>query len=92
MEVLQKKFGDFQKDLAANEARVSQVNSSAQRLTKEKHPDIELISTRLQVRTSSQCVYVLIHRTVCPYVGTLNKFLKVSLLDIQTKLSLMCQS
>jgi spectrin alpha len=53
VEVLQKKFGDFQKDLAANEARVSQVNTSAQRLANEKHPDIEAITARLQSLNNS---------------------------------------
>lgn len=43
MEVLQKKFEEFQTDLAAHEERVNEVNQAAAKLTQENHPEIELI-------------------------------------------------
>lgn len=46
VEMLQKNFADFMKDLEANEARVAELNKLAKKLLKERHPDSELISTR----------------------------------------------
>lgn len=43
MEVLQKKFEEFQTDLAAHEERVNEVNQAAAKLTQESHPEAELI-------------------------------------------------
>lgn len=43
MEVLQKKFEEFQTDLAAHEERVNEVNQDAAKLTQENHPETELI-------------------------------------------------
>lgn len=43
MEVLQKKFEEFQTDLAAHEERVNEVNQAAGKLTQENHPETELI-------------------------------------------------
>lgn len=43
MEVLQKKFEEFQTDLAAHEERVNEVNQAAAKLTQENHPELELI-------------------------------------------------
>lgn len=48
VEVLQKKFDEFQKDLANNEDKVTEVNSLADQLLSESHPDAELITTRRQ--------------------------------------------
>lgn len=46
VEVLQKKFEDFLKDIQANESRVTYINELAHQLGDEGHPDIELISTK----------------------------------------------
>ncbi|XP_074621265.1 spectrin alpha chain, non-erythrocytic 1-like [Acropora palmata] len=46
VEVLQKKFEDFMKDLQANESRVTYVNDLAHQLGDEGHPDIELITAK----------------------------------------------
>ncbi|XP_052834596.1 spectrin alpha chain isoform X3 [Octopus bimaculoides] len=48
VEVLQKKFDEFQKDLANNEDKVVEVNTLADQLLSESHPDAELITTRRQ--------------------------------------------
>lgn len=50
VEVLQKKFEDFMKDIQANESRVTYINDLAHQLGDEGHPDIELISTKQTVR------------------------------------------
>eukprot|EP00118_Oscarella_pearsei_P025242 m.307813 g.307813 ORF g.307813 m.307813 type:complete len:2422 (+) comp42859_c0_seq1:216-7481(+) len=49
VEVLQKKFDDFQKDLAANEARVNHVNGLTEKLLAEGHPEVELIESKTEV-------------------------------------------
>ena len=46
VEMLQKNFADFMKDLEANEARVAELNKLAKKLLREKHPDSELIESR----------------------------------------------
>eukprot|EP00731_Ephydatia_muelleri_P023860 Em0016g131a len=46
VEMLQKNFDDFLKDLQANEARISSINKLAEQLVEENHPDTELIRTR----------------------------------------------
>uniref|UniRef100_A0A8D3C887 Spectrin alpha chain, non-erythrocytic 1 n=1 Tax=Scophthalmus maximus TaxID=52904 RepID=A0A8D3C887_SCOMX len=43
VEVLQKKFEEFQTDLAAHEERVNEVNQLAAKLIQETHPEAELI-------------------------------------------------
>uniref|UniRef100_A0A674EGF3 Spectrin alpha, non-erythrocytic 1 n=1 Tax=Salmo trutta TaxID=8032 RepID=A0A674EGF3_SALTR len=43
VEVLQKKFEEFQTDLAAHEERVNEVNQLAGKLIQESHPEAELI-------------------------------------------------
>ncbi|XP_060810568.1 spectrin alpha chain [Amyelois transitella] len=43
VEVLQRKFDEFQKDMAAQEYRVTEVNKLAERLVLEGHPDRETI-------------------------------------------------
>uniref|UniRef100_A0A673X950 Spectrin alpha, non-erythrocytic 1 n=1 Tax=Salmo trutta TaxID=8032 RepID=A0A673X950_SALTR len=43
VEVLQKKFEEFQTDLAAHEERVNEVNQLAGKLSQESHPEVELI-------------------------------------------------
>ena len=49
MEVLKKKFDDFQKDLAANETRVDGVNSMAQKLLEEGHSEAPAIMQQIEV-------------------------------------------
>ncbi|XP_077140490.1 spectrin alpha chain, non-erythrocytic 1 isoform X3 [Ranitomeya variabilis] len=46
VEVLQKKFEEFQTDLAAHEERVNEVNQFAGKLAQEDHPELELIKTK----------------------------------------------
>ncbi|XP_041429081.1 spectrin alpha chain, non-erythrocytic 1 isoform X4 [Xenopus laevis] len=46
VEVLQKKFEEFQTDLAAHEERVNEVNQFASKLAQEDHPELELIKTK----------------------------------------------
>ncbi|XP_075691231.1 spectrin alpha chain, non-erythrocytic 1 isoform X4 [Rhinoderma darwinii] len=46
VEVLQKKFEEFQTDLAAHEERVNEVNQFASKLAQEEHPELELIKTK----------------------------------------------
>uniref|UniRef100_A0A8C4X8M7 Spectrin alpha chain, non-erythrocytic 1 n=1 Tax=Erpetoichthys calabaricus TaxID=27687 RepID=A0A8C4X8M7_ERPCA len=43
VEVLQKKFEEFQTDLAAHEERVNEVNQLAGKLSQENHPELELV-------------------------------------------------
>lgn len=53
VEVLQRKFDEFQKDMAAQEYRVTEVNQLAERLVLEGHPERETIVKRKDV---SYCV------------------------------------
>ncbi|XP_048876599.1 spectrin alpha chain, non-erythrocytic 1-like isoform X2 [Brienomyrus brachyistius] len=46
VEVLQKKFEEFQADLAAHEERVNEVNGLAAKLEQENHPEMELIARK----------------------------------------------
>lgn len=49
VEVLQRKFDEFQKDMAAQEYRVTEVNQLAERLVLEGHPERETIVKRKDV-------------------------------------------
>lgn len=49
VEVLQRKFDEFQKDMAAQEYRVTEVNELAERLVLEGHPERETIVKRKDV-------------------------------------------
>uniref|UniRef100_A0A8C4YSK9 Spectrin alpha chain, non-erythrocytic 1 n=1 Tax=Gopherus evgoodei TaxID=1825980 RepID=A0A8C4YSK9_9SAUR len=46
VEVLQKRFEEFQTDLAAHEERVNEVNQFAGKLIQEQHPEEELIKSK----------------------------------------------
>ncbi|XP_030853592.1 spectrin alpha chain, non-erythrocytic 1 isoform X3 [Strongylocentrotus purpuratus] len=48
VEVLQKKFDEFQKDLHAHEDRVAEVNSEANTLIEEGHPETDTIRNKQQ--------------------------------------------
>lgn len=50
VEVLQRKFDEFQKDMAAQEFRVTEVLDLADRLVKDGHPEVETINRRKEVR------------------------------------------
>ena len=50
VEVLQKKFDEFQKDMANNEDRVAEVNQTADTLIMEQHPDGDAIQKKREVR------------------------------------------
>lgn len=49
VEVLQRKFDEFQKDMAAQEYRVTEVYQLAERLVLEGHPERETIVKRKDV-------------------------------------------
>ncbi len=51
VEVLQRKFDEFQKDMAAQEFRVTEVLDLADRLVKDGHPEVETINRRKEVRS-----------------------------------------
>lgn len=46
VEVLQRKFDEFQKDMASQEYRVTEVNEQADKLVMDSHPDRELVQRR----------------------------------------------
>jgi len=51
VEVLQRKFDEFQKDMASQEYRVCEVNELAEKLiTTDNHPERETIIARKEVR------------------------------------------
>lgn len=49
VEVLQRKFDEFQKDMAAQEYRVAEVNEIADKLILEGHSERETIAKRKEV-------------------------------------------
>lgn len=49
VEVLQRKFDEFQKDMASQEYRVTEVNDLADKLVLEGHPEREVIIKRKEV-------------------------------------------
>lgn len=49
VEVLQRKFDEFQKDMASQEYRVLEVNDLAEKLVVEGHPERDVILQRKQV-------------------------------------------
>lgn len=50
VEVLQRKFDEFQKDMASQEYRVTEVNELADKLVSDGHPERETIVKRKEVR------------------------------------------
>lgn len=54
VEVLQKKFDEFQKDLQNHEDRVNDINEQADKLIEEQHPEEEAVRKRRMV---SHCIY-----------------------------------
>lgn len=46
VEMLQKNFADFMKDIEANEARIAKLNKQVKKLLGEGHPDSDLIESR----------------------------------------------
>ena len=53
VEVLQRKFDEFQKDMAAQEFRVIEVLDLADRLVKDGHPEVDTINRRKEVCIAS---------------------------------------
>lgn len=49
VEVLQRKFDEFQKDMASQEYRVTEVNDLADKLVLEGHPESDVIIRRKEV-------------------------------------------
>ena len=54
VEVLQRKFDEFQKDMVTQEYRVTEVNELADKLVAEGHPERDTILSRKEVRL---CIY-----------------------------------
>jgi len=50
VEILQKKFEEFQKDLQNHEGRVGVVNTLAEGIISERHPDEDMVRRRQAVR------------------------------------------
>ena len=46
VEVLQRKFDEFQKDMASQEFRVTDVCETADKLTGEQHPESQVVATK----------------------------------------------
>ena len=46
VEVLQRKFEEFQKDMASQEYRISEVCEAAEKLLSDAHPDVDQINER----------------------------------------------
>jgi len=49
VQVLQRKFDEFQKDMASQEYRVTEVNDLAEKLVMEGHPEREVILRKKEV-------------------------------------------
>ena len=54
VEVLQKKFDEFNKDLQNHEDHVTEVNNLAQKLIDDQHPEEETITRKRNVSTNSR--------------------------------------
>ena len=54
VEVLQRKFDEFQKDLTSQEYRVTEVTQLAEKLITDQHPDQDTIRTRKEVRGATR--------------------------------------
>jgi spectrin alpha len=59
VEVLQRKFDEFLKELGNQQYRIGEVNNSADRLINEGHPDVGAIRTKQEVRCT--CPVYLTH-------------------------------
>ena len=46
VELLQRKFDEFQKDMASQESRIADVNEQADQLIGDRHPELELVVRR----------------------------------------------
>lgn len=57
---MQKKFDDFQKDMAANEVRIKELTVLAERLKEEHYTEYEMIQEMIEV--SIFCHSILIDR------------------------------
>lgn len=49
VEAMQKKFDDFQKDMAANEVRIKELTVLAERLKEEHYTEYEMIQEMIEV-------------------------------------------
>lgn len=58
VEVLQRKFDEFQKDMTSQEYRVTEVNDLASKLVLEGHPERETILKKKEVNYNNYFVYV----------------------------------
>ena len=53
VEMLQKNFADFLKDLEANRVRIAEITQLAKKLLAEHHPDYQLIEARQEAVNQS---------------------------------------
>jgi spectrin alpha len=72
VEVLQRKFDEFQKDMAAQEFRVTEVLELADRLVKDGHPEVDTINRRKEVFKITYLFneFTLIESLFCLFTGT----------------------
>jgi hypothetical protein len=70
VEVLQRKFDEFQKDMSSQEYRVTEVNELAEKLVQDGHPEREVIHKRKEVSLSSRNSYLssLSYYNVCQWI------------------------
>ena len=79
VEVLQRKFDEFQKDMASQEYRVTEVNELADRLVLDGHPERDTILKRKEVYFHYHIVlkywYCNIHSNLfhCIFVGIIGQ-------------------
>lgn len=62
VEVLQRKFDEFQKDMASQEYRVNDVNELADKLLTDGHPERDTITNRKEV---SQIFFFCVKKQIC---------------------------
>lgn len=64
VEVLQRKFDEFQKDMASQEYRVTEVNELADKLVLDGHPERDVILKRKEVSVKILKFWVLVSTAV----------------------------
>ena len=56
VEVLQRKFDEFQKDMASQEYRVSEVSETAEKLINDQHPESETVALKRKEGQRKKCL------------------------------------
>jgi len=62
VEVLQRKFDEFQKDMTSQEYRVTEVNDLASKLVLEGHPERETILKKKEVIKKNCIIFLVFHK------------------------------